>query len=192
MPSKYFADCGDCDFLQSPYGFGMVFDYIVSVIKKVKDMIKLAIEGYFGDKFECILNSSHTANYMVDKLLKMLSSFHKDEPYSVKDSVKDSIKNIEIETDKKVLGKEYNVCDNSYCINLANWKSAALVQKETMYYSPDEDEKGAKFIICKKPYIEKVDNTMGSGSLYYIFINVVSTNTGNIYRVCYKENCVLA
>ena len=32
MPSKYFADCGDCDFLQSPYGFGMVFDYIVSVI----------------------------------------------------------------------------------------------------------------------------------------------------------------
>ena len=151
-------------------------------------MIKLAIEGYFGDKFECILNSSHKANYMVDKLLKMLS----DEPCSVKDSVKDSVKNIEIETDKKVLGKEYNVCDNSYCINLANWKSAALVQKETMYYSPDEDEKGAKFIICKKPYIEKVDNTMGSGSFYYIFINVVSTNTGNIYRVCYNENCLLA
>ena len=147
-------------------------------------MIKLAIEGYFGDKFECVLNSSHKANYMADKLLKMLS----DEPYSVKDSVK----NVEIETDKKILGKEYNVCDNSYCINLANWKNAALVQKETMYYSPDEDEKGAKFIICKKPYIEKVDNTMGSGSLYCIFINVVSTNTGNIYRVCYKENCVLA
>ena len=36
MPSKYFADCGDCDFLQSPYGFGMVFDVIVSVIKKSK------------------------------------------------------------------------------------------------------------------------------------------------------------
>ena len=153
-------------------------------------MIKLAIEGYFGDKFECVLTSSNTANYMVDKLLKMLSSFqfHKDETYSVKDSVK----NIEIETDKKVLGKEYNVCDNSYCINLADWKNAALVQKETMYYSPDEGEKGAKFIICKKPYIEKVYDVMGNGSFYYIFVNVVSTNTGNIYRVCYNENCVLA
>lgn len=151
-------------------------------------MIKLAIEGYFGDKFECVLTSGNTANYMVDKLLKMLPPFYRDKPYSLKDSVK----NIEIETDKKVLGKEYNVCDNSYCINLANWKNAALVQKEDIYYSPDEDEKGAKFIICKKPYIEKVDNAMGIGSFYYIFVNVVSTNTGNIYRVCYNDNCVLA
>ena len=36
MPYKHFADCGDCDFLQSPYGFGMIFDYIVRKIKKSK------------------------------------------------------------------------------------------------------------------------------------------------------------
>ena len=52
MPSKYFADCGDCDFLQSPYGFGMVFDYIVSVIKKVKDSVNIPVIGY-GDVHSC-------------------------------------------------------------------------------------------------------------------------------------------
>ena len=34
MPYKYFADCGVAKKLQSPYGFGMVFDVIISVIKK--------------------------------------------------------------------------------------------------------------------------------------------------------------
>lgn len=141
-------------------------------------MIKLMIEGHVYNKFDCVLEDSYRAN----DLLKMLSSIHKDETYSVK--------NIKVETDKEVLGREYDVCDNSYCINLANGKNAWLVQKDGPYYSPDENEKDARFFIVKKPYIKKVTNAVGS--LYCIFINVVSTNTGNIYRVCYKENCVLA
>lgn len=140
-------------------------------------MIKLMIEGHIYNKFECTLADSYRAN----DLLKMLSSIHKDETYSVK--------NIKVETDKEVLGREYDVCDNSYCINLANGKRAQLVQKDGPYYSPDEDEKGAKFIIVKKPYIKKVTDAIGS--FYHIFVNVVSTNTGNFYRVTYNENCVL-
>lgn len=177
MPYKYFVDCGDCKKLQSPYDLGIVFDIIVSV-KQKNNMITLTIEGHFFYKFECVLTDS----YMANSLLKMLSSIHKDETYSVK--------NIEIETDKEVLGKEYDVCDNSYCINLTNGKYVGLVQREGPYYSPDKDEKGAKFIIIKKPYIKKVTDAIGS--LYHIFINVVSTKTGNFYRVIYNENCVLA
>ncbi len=30
MPYKHSIDCGDCDFLQSPYGFGIVLVYIIS------------------------------------------------------------------------------------------------------------------------------------------------------------------
>lgn len=140
-------------------------------------MIKLMIEGHVYNKFECTLEDSYRAN----DLLKMLSSIHKDETYSVK--------NIKVETDKEVLGREYDVCDNSYCINLANGKHAQLVQRENAYYSPDKDEKDSRFFIVKKPYIKKVTNAIGS--FYHIFVNVVSINTGNIYRVTYNENCVL-
>lgn len=141
-------------------------------------MIKLTIEDRVYNKFECVLTDSYRAT----NLLKMLSSIHKDETYSVKD--------IKVETDKEVLGKEYNVCDNSYCINLANGKYTHLAQKVGPYYSPDENEKDAKFIIIKKPYIKKV--TSAIGSFYYIFVSVVSTKTGNFYRVIYHEGCVLA
>lgn len=139
-------------------------------------MIKLTIEGHVYNKFECILEDSYRAN----DLLKMLSSIRKDETYSVK--------NIKVETDKDVLGREYDVCDNGYCINLANGKNAYLVQRESACYSPDKDEKDARFFIVKKPYIKKVTNAVGS--FYHIFVNVISTNTGNIYRVTYNENCV--
>lgn len=142
-------------------------------------MIKLTIEGHVYNKFDCVLTDSYRAN----DLLKMLSSIHKDETYSVK--------NIKVETDKEVLGREYDVCDNSHCINLANGKDADLVQKVGPYYSPDENEKGAKFIIVKKPYIQRV-KVPAIGSFYMLFINVVSTKTGNFYRVTYNENCVLA
>ena len=139
-------------------------------------MIKLTIEGKVYNKFECVLADSYRAN----DLLRMLSSIHKDDTYSVK--------NIEVEIDKDILGKEYDVCDNSYCINLANGKNTYLVQKVGPYYSPDKDEKDARFIIVKKPYIKKVTNAVGS--FYLIFVNVVSTKTGNIYRVTYNDGCV--
>lgn len=135
-------------------------------------MIKLTIEGKVYNKFECVLENSYRAN----DLLRMLSSIPMHNTYSVK--------NIKVETDKEVLGREYNVCDNSYCTNLANGKHTHLVQKAGPYYSPDENEKGAKFIIIKKPYIEKITNTIGS--FYHIFVNVVSTKTGNFYRVLYR------
>lgn len=138
-------------------------------------MVKLTIEGHVYNKFECVLTDSYRASDLLD----MLSSIHKDETYSVK--------NIEVETDKEVLGREYDVCDNSYCINLANGKSANLAQD---YYSTDKDERGAKFVIIKKPYVKKV--TTAVGSFYHIFVNVVSTKTGNFYRVLYNENHVLA
>lgn len=141
-------------------------------------MIKLMIEGHIYNKFECVLENSYRAN----DLLKMLSSIPINETYSVK--------NIKIETDKEVLGREYDVCDNSYCINIANRENAELVQKVGPYYIPDKAERGAKFIIIKKPYIEKVTDAIGS--FYHIFVNVISTKTGNFYRVTYNENCILA
>lgn len=141
-------------------------------------MIKLTIEGKVYNEFDCVLTDSHRAN----DLLMMLSSIPNDRTYSVK--------NIKVETDKEVIGREYDVCDNSHCINLANGKRASLVQRKEKYYSPDAAEDGAKFIIIRKPYIEKVTNAVGS--FYYIFVNVVSTKTGNFYRVIYHENFVLA
>lgn len=141
-------------------------------------MIKLTIEGKVYNKFECVLADSYRTN----DLLMMLSSIKEKETYSVK--------NIKVETDKEVLGREYDVRDNSYCINLANGQSADLVQRESEYYCPDKDEKGANFIIIKKPYVKKVSNSLGS--FYHIFVNVVSTKTGNFYRVLYHENHVLA
>lgn len=138
-------------------------------------MIKLTIEGNVYNKVTCVLENSYRAN----DLLRMLSSIPTNDTYS--------IKNIKVEIDKEILGKEYNVCDNSYCINLANGKDAALVQKVESYYSPDKNEKGARFFIVKEPYIERTHF-----DFYVIFINVVSTKTGNIYRVTYNENCVLA
>lgn len=140
-------------------------------------MIKLTIEGKVYNKFECILNNSYRAT----DLLRMLSSIPTNETYSVK--------TIKIETDIDLVGKEYDVCDNSYCINLANGKGAQLIQKVGHYYSPDENEKDARFFIVKEPYIAKVDVPL-IGGFYIIFVNVVSTKTGSIYRVIYSEGCV--
>lgn len=79
----------------------------------------------------------------------------------------------------------YKVCDNSYCINVVNHKSAFLVQEHDEYYSPDKDEDGATFEIVSEPYVEKImiidhykDET---------FINVKSSLTGNVYRVLYDK-----
>jgi hypothetical protein len=138
-------------------------------------MVKLTIENKVYNKFDCVLTDSYRAH----DLLMMLSSIHEKETYSVK--------NIKVETDKEVIGREYDVRDNSYCINVVNGKNANLAQG---YYSTDKDEKGAKFFIIKKPYIKKV--TTAVGSFYHIFVNVVSTKTGNFYRVLYDENRVLA
>ena len=140
-------------------------------------MIKLTIEGDVYNKFECALEDSYRAN----DLLKMLSSIPTNETYSVK--------SIKVKTDVNLVGKEYDVCDNSYCINLSNGKDAWLVQKESAYYSPDKGEKDARFFIVKEPYIEKI-NVRPFGDFYVIFVNVVSTKTGNIYRVTYNEGCV--
>lgn len=142
-------------------------------------MIKLTIESKLYTNFECVLSDIFRAN----DLLNMLSSIPDNNNYSVK--------NIEIETDKQLIGREYDVRDNSYCINLCSGECASLVQKKDKYYTPDAAEDGAKFIIVKNPYIKKVIND-GIGSFYHIFINVVSTKTGNFYRVTYNESCVYA
>lgn len=140
-------------------------------------MIKLKIKNRVSCEFECVLSDSYRA---LD-LLRMLSSINEDEIYSVE--------NIEIETDKNVLGKKYEVRDNSFCINLENGKESHLLQVKDEHYVPNEDEDGAKFIIVKNPYVKKVCVPC-VGNFYMIFVNVMSTKTGKFYRVTYNENSV--
>lgn len=97
---------------------------------------------------------------------------------------------MKIETDAKLLGNEYHICDNSFCINIANNKQAFLIQEKNYFYLPDEIEDGASFFIVKEPYIEKVQAV--GGDYFIVFINVMSKKTGNVYRVVYNDDSVLA
>lgn len=141
-------------------------------------MIKLKIEGKVFNKVECIFTNTINAKNLLD----MLSSIPNDDTYSVK--------NFTVETDADLLGNEYCVKDNSYCINIANNKSAFLVQKKNNFYQPDAIEDGARFFIVKQPYVQKIHTFMGD--YYIIFVNVMSKKTGNIYRVMYYDDSVLA
>lgn len=141
-------------------------------------MIKLKIEGNIFSNVECAFTNSINARNLLD----MLSCIPIDKPYS--------INKITIETDADLLGNEYHVCDNSYCINIANNKEALLVQEKNNFYEPDAIEDGAKFFIVKKPYVQKIH--VFTGDYFIIFVNVMSKKTGHIYRVIYNDDSVLA
>ena len=81
----------------------------------------------------------------------------------------------------------YEVFDNSYCINVENGKYASLVQDHDEWYSPDKNEDGAIFEIVSDPYYDAV-HIIGDEFKTCNFINVKSSLTGNVYRVLYRES----
>ena len=87
----------------------------------------------------------------------------------------------------EIIGKLYEPYDNSFCINCRNGKSALLVQLDNGF-TPDREERGATFIIMCKPYDEDV---YFCGVRTYTFVNVKSSNTGNIYRTLFNEKSVI-
>jgi len=81
----------------------------------------------------------------------------------------------------------YEVFDNSYCINIKTGKYASLVQDHDEWYSPNKNEDGAIFEIVSDPYYDSV-NIIGDEFKTCNFINVKSSLTGNVYRVLYRES----
>lgn len=133
-------------------------------------MVNLKIKSNFG-YFDCVCNC-HQANDLLD----MLSEIPNDAIHAVK--------SIKVEADKNIIGKEYEVYDNSYCINIASGKNAELTKRVRI-----ESELGAKFIVANRPYVQRV-KTFFDKSVYRLFVNVESTTTGSVYRVLFSENAV--
>ena len=138
-------------------------------------MIKLIVKGRTYNRFEC-----ECTIYSANELLTMLSQIDKDNIYVPIEF------NVETEI-KDIIGKKYNIIDNSYIIDIATKESASLVQKVDKYYEPDEEEYGSDFIICSFPYVER-DNSIFNH--YHIFVNVISTKTKKTYRVLFYEGQV--
>ena len=133
-------------------------------------MMKLIVKGKAYTKFECECSS-----YSANELLRMLSQIDEDNIYA---PIEFDIKS------ENILGKKYNICDNSYIIDIVTKESASLVQEVDKYYEPDEEEYGSDFIICSFPYVER-DNSIFNH--YHIFVNVISTKTKKTYRVLFYE-----
>lgn len=138
--------------------------------------MKLIVKGKAFTRFEC-----ECTIYSANELLKMLSQIDEDNIYSpISFEVESSIKHI--------IGKKYNICDNSYIIDIETKEYASLVQNKSNYYSPDDEENGSSFIICSYPYVERDGNIFNH---YHIFVNVISTKTHKTYRVLFYEGQVI-
>ena len=82
------------------------------------------------------------------------------------------------DTDKHpLIGKRYIVSDNSYAIDKESGVSVSgLHDKE--------------YIIVSDPYIEEIDNIIGS-KVKYLFVDVFSTRSARKYRVLFQEGNVV-
>lgn len=89
-----------------------------------------------------------------------------------------------------IIGKLYEPYDNSFAINVRNGRSALLIQEHNKWYSPDDKEDGASFQIVSEPYEEEIYGVCWYPKTY-TFVNIKSSNTGNIYRVLYIERRVI-
>ena len=138
-------------------------------------MIKLIVKGKAYTRFEC-----ECTTYSADELLRMLSQIDEDNIYAPVE--------FNVKSEKDIIGKKYNINDNSYIIDIATKESASLVQKEDEWYKPDKEENGSTFIICSNPYIERDGYIFNH---YHIFVNVVSIKTNKIYRVLFYEGQVI-
>ena len=81
-------------------------------------MMKLIVKGKAYTNFEC-----ECTIYSANELLRMLSQIDENNIYApIAFEVKSEIKDI--------IGKKYNIIDNSYIIDIFTKESASLVQKE--------------------------------------------------------------
>lgn len=138
--------------------------------------MKLIIKGKAYTRFEC-----ECTTYSANELLRMLSQIDEDNIYApVEFNVQSKIKD--------VIGKKYNIFDNSYIIDIFTKERASLVQKKDKYYKPDKEEDGSTFIICSNPYVERDGDIFNQ---YHIFVNVVSIKTNKVYRVLFEEGLII-
>ena len=89
-----------------------------------------------------------------------------------------------------MIGTLYCPIDNSFCINVRNGRSALLVQGHDKFYQPTPEEDGANFYIVSEPY-EEVVYFDRYHEKSYLFVNVQSSLTNNIYRVLFHERGLL-
>jgi hypothetical protein len=91
-------------------------------------------------------------------------------------------------------GSFYIPYDNSYCINCRSGKSARLVPRspnDLDYIGPNKEEENANFKIVCEPYEETVYEPVFNEKFTYIFINVVSSKTKNLYRTLFNKRGVI-
>lgn len=90
----------------------------------------------------------------------------------------------------KYTGNLYIPYDNSYCINCCNGKRTLLVPRDSndLYYiGPDKEEENASFEIVCEPYKEAIYDYISHKDITHIFVNVVSSKTGNLYRTLFNK-----
>lgn len=90
----------------------------------------------------------------------------------------------------KYTGNLYIPYDNSYCINCRNGKRAMLVPKNPLdldYIGPDKEEENANFEIVCEPYEEDIYDYISHKNITHIFVNVISSKTGNLYRTLFNK-----
>ena len=87
-------------------------------------------------------------------------------------------------------GNLYIPYDNSYCINCRNGKRAMLAPKNSFdldYIGPDKEEENASFEIVCEPYEETVLEPAIKQEFTHLFVNVISSKTGNLYRTLFNK-----
>lgn len=133
-------------------------------------MITLFVKGSPCNNFTCKFENC----FEIINLLNFLSTTSEKSLYSIID--------IKVETDiKNLIGREYFVKDNSYCINIETGEQAYL----TKDYQ-DKIEEDAKFKIVSMPYVERC----GCFNAYRVLVDIISLKTNNVYRVLFNEGWV--
>jgi len=94
--------------------------------------------------------------------------------------------------ESSLIGKFYLPTDNSGCINIFTREPACIVQNDFFgdfwddsYNGPDKLEDGARFEIVSEAYKDDYHSFRD-----WLFVNVKSSNTGNIYRALYSTKNV--
>lgn len=82
-----------------------------------------------------------------------------------------------------ITGKFYRPYDNSWCANVATGTRAMLVPNSLR----NDEESDCRFEIVSEPYDVQIEEF----NSIHTFINVKSSNTGNVYRTIFCEGNVI-
>lgn len=93
-------------------------------------------------------------------------------------------------TNINLIGKFYNPSDNSFCVNWKGKPAYLTPWHGSNKFNPTKHELNARFEIVSNPYEETIRTTFGN-LMTCTFIKVKSNITGEMYRVLYKDYCVI-